>query len=321
MEPSRKKMRMTLRSGSKIPAPKPFPQPPRFKLQKLPLLAQIEVIKSMTRPEQYLLSKCSRRASQMVIISMPKNNNHEIWVEVKRNKMQYYLKIAGSTVLIHTSSGKFSLEEHKHICDLFRAPPEVYVIWEDFDSFSENFSTNVVKKSNLLKYQRTYGVIEEFPDLHHNQDLILMDGQHTNFLKKGHSFLGARNLMLSSTKLCPYRILWSFEGEHLLMEGVQFSTFYIQVFVDKWMKKKNDKLKTVVLQLAPESVFGSLKYDKFSFSVATYHNGTQKKENEDDFEKRFKDSYLENSSSTPSFQTDKTATSCPNRGGQKYDTT
>ncbi|EGT33481.1 hypothetical protein CAEBREN_09803 [Caenorhabditis brenneri] len=264
MEPSKKKMRMTLRSDSKISAPKPFLQPPRFKLPKLPLLAQIEVIKSMTRPEQYLLSKCSQRASQMVIISMPKNNNHEIWVELDRSKVQFYLKIEENTVLIHTSLGVFSPEDHRYICNLFRAPPEVYVIWEDFESFSENFSTNVVKKSNLLKYQRTYGVMEEFPDLYHNQDLILMDGQHTNFLKKGHSFLGARNLMLSSTKLCPYRILWSFEGEHLLMEGVQFSTFYIQVFVDKWIKKKNDRLKTVVLELEPESVFGNLKYDKFS---------------------------------------------------------
>ncbi|CAL2041518.1 unnamed protein product [Caenorhabditis brenneri] len=267
MEPSKKKMRMTLRSDSKKPAVQPFPQPSRFKLPKLPLLAQVEVIRMMTAPEQYLLSKCSRRTSKMVKTSMPKINNHEIWVEFDHYEMNFYLKIAGSTVLIHTSSGKFSVEEHKHICDVFKAPPEVYVIWENSDSFSKRFSvTSAVKRTNMQNKSYRSSLKELF-DLHPEQDLVLFNGEYTRYLKSGHSFFEARNLMLSSSKhFSPYPILSSFRGEHLLMEDVPIHTFYVQTFVNKWMRKKNDRLKSVICQLEPGSVFGNLKYDKFSES-------------------------------------------------------
>ncbi|EGT39965.1 hypothetical protein CAEBREN_15544 [Caenorhabditis brenneri] len=156
MEPSRKKMRMTLRSDSKKSAVQPL-----LKLPKLPLLAQINVIKMMTPPEQYLLSKCSKRTCQMVKTSMPKNNSHEIWVKFGRDPdfricviVQYYLKIAETIVLIHTDIGKFSSEKHKFFCDLFKAPTEVYAIWPKFDPRFDKFPTNcAIRRTNLLEYR------------------------------------------------------------------------------------------------------------------------------------------------------------------------
>ncbi|CAL2041516.1 unnamed protein product [Caenorhabditis brenneri] len=278
MEPRRKKMRMTLRSDSKKSAVQPL-----LKLLKLPLLAQIEVFKMMTPPEQYLLSKCSRRARQAVKNSIPKKNpTREIWVKFYRgtvNKFSkkiskldkpdtvcFFMKIDNNMLLIHESPGKFSPEEHEYICDLFKTPSHVYVVCDGFELSSEEFAINSsIKRSNLLNSDWSQALMKEYSEIHPNQDLILLNGHFTNTLRNGHSFLKARNLFISSTKgLCPYPVLISFQGEHLFMEDVQFNSFYFQVFVDNWMRKKNDKLKSAIFRLQPGSVVGNLKYEKFN---------------------------------------------------------
>ncbi|EGT39964.1 hypothetical protein CAEBREN_16761 [Caenorhabditis brenneri] len=234
----------------------------------------------MTRPEQYLLSKCSRRASQMVIISVPKNNNHEIWVKFGRDTVilscvivQFFLKTAESIVLIHTAIGEFSPEDHRFICDLFRAPLAVYAIWEEFNPNSDKFPTNcAVKRTNLLEFQWSFSSLKEFSELHPRQDLVLLHGSYVHNLDRDHAFLGARNLMLSSIGgNSPINVLSSFYGEHLLMEDFLISKFFIEVFVDKWMKTSNDRLKSVIFKLNPQAVIGNLKYDKFCGSDRQYH--------------------------------------------------
>ncbi|EGT33482.1 hypothetical protein CAEBREN_15360 [Caenorhabditis brenneri] len=278
MEPRRKKMRMTLRSDSKKSAAQPL-----LKLPKLPLLAQIEVIKFMTPNEQYLLSKCSRKTRQVVKNSIPnKNPTQEIWVKFYRGTVSnfskkiskldkpdtvcFFMKIDNNMLLIHESPGKFSPKEHEYICDLFKAPSDVYVVCDGFELSSEEFAINSsIKRSNLLNSDWSHEWMKEYSELHPNQDLILLNGHFTNTLKNVHSFLGAQNLLISSTKgLCPYPVLFSFQGQHLFIEDVKFNPFYFQIFVDNWMRKKNDNLKSAIFQLVPGSVVGNLKYEKFN---------------------------------------------------------
>ncbi|CAL2041517.1 unnamed protein product [Caenorhabditis brenneri] len=246
MEPSRKKMRMTLRSDSKKSAVQPL-----LKLPKLPLLAQIKVIKMMTTREQYLLSKCSKRTCHMVKTSMPKINKHEIWVKFGRDPdfrirviVQFYLKVAKTMVLIHTDKGEFSPEKHKYFCDLFKAPTEVYAIWPKFDPECDEFPRNcAIRRTNLLEYRWCYSALKEFSKLHPSQDLVLLHGTYAPKLT----------------------------GEHLLMEDVLISKFFIEVFVDRWMRTSNDRLKSVILKLNREAVIGNLKYEKFCGSDRQYH--------------------------------------------------
>ncbi|CAL2041515.1 unnamed protein product [Caenorhabditis brenneri] len=249
---------------TRINAENPQSQP----LLKFPQLVQTKIIRMMTPPKQHLLSKCSQRTRQSVKNSASKKHNHEIWIQFRDVSVHYLLKTAGKMQLIHESPGEFSPEDHRYICDLFRAPSEIYVIWNGFELSSEEFaSNNSIKRSNLLKSDWPHEWMKEYSELHTNQDLILLRSFYANSLKSGHSFLEARNLMIVDTKIyCVYPILLSFRGEHLLMEDVQLGSFFIRVFVEKWMKKSYDRLRTVIFQLHSDSIIRELEFEKFSGS-------------------------------------------------------
>ncbi|EGT35094.1 hypothetical protein CAEBREN_10370 [Caenorhabditis brenneri] len=249
---------------TRINAKNPQSQP----LLKFPQLVQTKIIKSMTPPKQYLLSKCSQRTRQSVKNSASKKHNHEVWIQFRGESVHYFLKTAGKMQLIHESSWGFSPEEHRYICDLFRAPTEVYVIWEDCEKHDAYFITTCFfKRSNLFKELWCNTLMKEYSLLHPSQDLLLLPGRLVNLLGRGHSFLDARNLMFSSIKgSSPFTVLSLFKGEHLLIVDVLICKFFIEVFVDKWMRQENDKLRSVIFHLQPRCVISDLKYEKFSGS-------------------------------------------------------
>ncbi|CAL2041580.1 unnamed protein product [Caenorhabditis brenneri] len=250
---------------------------PLLPLLKFPLLVQIEIIKTMVPSEQYFLSKCSKRSHGAVKLSIPKKQNSEIWIYSISPPVYYYLRIADTKFYLFKTYFRDYSRTHEYLCDLFSAPSDVYL--EDYGTNAMDFlyekfvKPGSVKKSILLKTTESMNwSIINFLRLHPNQEFILLHGSCIHRLWTGHRIFEAKSLMLSpTTGFCSITILWSFQGEHLLIEDGYIDTAYVEYFVEEWMTKKNDKLKTAILKLQQGCVIKDLKFEKSNGSSSKHY--------------------------------------------------
>ncbi|EGT48773.1 hypothetical protein CAEBREN_09446 [Caenorhabditis brenneri] len=255
---------------------------PLLPLLKFPLLVQIEIIKAMELSEQYYLSKCSKRTHGAVKLSIPKNQNPEIWIHPHSPSVYYFLRIADTRFYLFKAYFREYARTHEYLCDLFGAPTDVFL--EASGTSAEQFleqrhvRNGSIQKSALLKTTKSMNQsVDQFFNLHPNQVFIHLQ---TNFFMynptPSHAFFGAENLMLSSTSGISVRdFLPLFQGQHILIENGCIYNSFIERFVENWMKQKNDKLKTAIVKLDSGNItmYGYIKdfeLEKFSGSSRKY---------------------------------------------------